>query len=57
MDGVLRLTLGIAQMMTALVAALLLWQQGTSTLAILAVLVACVLSTLSVLIFGGRGSR
>ena len=53
----LRFTLGMMQMAAATVAAILLVRTGVSTWALTAAVTACVLTTISVLIFGTRRPR
>ncbi len=52
-----RITLGIAQMVGAAVALVLIMSMGLSALALSAVAITCVLTTVSVLMFGSRAPR
>ena len=53
-DDVLRFILGMAQMAAGTVAAILLIETGVSSWALIAVLVTCALTTISVLLFGAK---
>ena len=52
--AVVRLALGLLQMMGAVVALYCLLETGVSELAVGAVVVTCVFTTTSILLFGGR---
>jgi len=54
---VLRLILGVAQMVGAVAALLLIITMGLKALALAAVVITCVLTTVSVLLFGSGGPR
>jgi hypothetical protein len=49
-----RLVLGIAQMISAIAALLLILTMGLRAVALTVVVITCVLTTLSVLLFGSR---
>ncbi len=51
-SGAVRFVLGMMQMAAATVAAVLLWQTGVNTWTLVFVVTACVLTTVSVLVFG-----
>ena len=55
--GVVRMCLGLAQMAGATVAMVLLIDTGVSTSSLLATVVACALTTVSVLLFGSKHPR
>jgi predicted neutral ceramidase superfamily lipid hydrolase len=55
--GIVRMCLGLAQMAAATVAAVLLVETGISKSSLLAVVIACALTTVSVLLFGSRRPR
>ena len=55
--GAVRFVLGMSQMAAAVAAAALLWQTGVSTWSLVFVVAACVLTTMSVLLFGASGPR
>lgn len=55
--AVLRLVLGVAQMIGAVAALLLIITMGLKGLALAAVVITCVLTTVSVLLFGSGGPR
>ena len=56
-SGALRFVLGMGQMAAATIAAVFLWRTGVTTWSLVFVLTACVLTTISVLLFGARGPR
>jgi ABC-type cobalamin transport system permease subunit len=55
--GIVRVCLGMAQMAGATVAAVLLVETGVSKWSLLAAVIACALTTVSVLLFGSRRPR
>ena len=55
--AVVRGALGFAQMFAAVVALVLIWETGFSPRALTAVVVACTLTTVSVMLFGAGRRR
>jgi hypothetical protein len=53
--AIVRMVLGLAQMTGAVAAFYLLFQTGVNALSLSAVVITCLLTTLSVLLFRGRG--
>ena len=53
----LRLALGVAQMSVSAFALGLLVMEGVTARALAAAVIACVITTVSVLLFGGRSSK